>query len=101
MISDIAVPADQHELFGTVASGSTCWRVLDALDERVLARVAAARARAREIAWAQRAEATVPRQAVTGVRHAGIDALVIDMDAHVRRSTYAASGTPTVDDAWS
>lgn len=43
----------------------------------------------------------MPRQAVTGVRHAGIDALVIDMDAHVRRSTYAASGTPIVDDAWS
>ena len=58
MISDIAVPAISTNCSGRSPSGSTCWRVLDALDERVLARVAAARARAREIAWAQRAEAT-------------------------------------------
>jgi hypothetical protein len=51
-ISDIAVLADQTALFGRVASDSTCQRLLDALDEPALARVAASR----EIAWAQRAD---------------------------------------------
>lgn len=83
-ISDIAVLADQPVLFGTVASDSTCWRLLGALDEPALARVAAARSRAREVAWAQRAETTgrafaPSRVAGTG----GIDAVVIDVDAHV------------------
>jgi hypothetical protein len=32
-ISDIAVLADQPALFGPVASDSTCWRLLDVLDE--------------------------------------------------------------------
>jgi len=31
-ISDIAVLADQSALFGPVASASTCWRLLHALD---------------------------------------------------------------------
>ena len=55
-ISDIAVLADQEALFGPVASDATCWRLLEALDEAALAAIAAARAR--EVAWAQRAEAT-------------------------------------------
>jgi hypothetical protein len=83
-ISDIAVLADQSALFGPVASDSTCWRLLDALDERGLAAVAGARARAREVAWAQRAEATgraFDRSRVAGT--AGLEALVIDLDAHV------------------
>ena len=83
-ICDIAVLADQSALFGPVASDSTCWRLLDALDERRLAMVAAARARAREVAWAQRAEATgraFARSRVSGT--VGIEALVIDLDAHV------------------
>jgi hypothetical protein len=46
-ISDIAVLADQPALFGSVASDSTCWRLLDALGDPELAAVAAARARAR------------------------------------------------------
>jgi DDE family transposase len=45
-ICDIAVLADQPALFGSVASDSTCWRLLAALDERALAEAAAARARA-------------------------------------------------------
>ena len=57
-ISDIAVLADQPTLFGPVASDSTCWRLLEALDQRQLGVVAGARARAREAAWAQRAETT-------------------------------------------
>jgi hypothetical protein len=83
-ITDIAVLADQPELFGPVASDSTCWRLLEALDEPRLAAVAAARARAREVAWAQRAEATgraFTRSRVAGT--VGVEALVIDLDAHV------------------
>ena len=32
-ISDVAVLADQAALFGAVASDSTCWRLLEAIDE--------------------------------------------------------------------
>jgi hypothetical protein len=67
-----------------VASDSTCWRLLEALDRSRLTAVAAARARAREVAWAQRAEVTgraFPRSRVAGGD--GIDVLVIDLDAHV------------------
>ena len=35
-ISEIAVLADQAALFGSVASDSTCWRLLDQLDSRRL-----------------------------------------------------------------
>jgi hypothetical protein len=83
-IADIAVLADQPALFGPVASDSTCWRLLNALDERRLAAVAGARARAREVAWAQRAETSgraFARSRVAG--SPGLDALVIDLDAHV------------------
>jgi hypothetical protein len=69
-ISDIAVLADQPALFGSVASDSTCWRLLDALGDPELAAVAAARARAREVAWAQRAKTTGGRvRAAAGRRH--------------------------------
>ena len=57
-ITDIAVLVNQPGLFGPVASDSTCWRLLDALDEPRLAAVAAALARAREVAGAQRGEVT-------------------------------------------
>jgi Transposase DDE domain group 1 len=46
-ISDIATLADQSAVFGPVASDSTCWRVLDSIDDADLAAVAAARAAAR------------------------------------------------------
>jgi Transposase DDE domain group 1 len=78
------VLADQPALFGPVASDSTCWRLLDALDDRWLSAVAGARARAREVAWAQRAETTgeaFVRSRVAGTT--GLAALVIDLDAHV------------------
>ena len=39
-ISDVAVLADQAELFGPVASDSTCWRLLDRLDTVQLGAVA-------------------------------------------------------------
>ena len=82
-ISDIAVLADQPGLFGPVASDSTVWRLLDQLGDRELAAVATARAAAREVAWAQRAELTgaaVPPAAVTGQLLPG---LVIDVDASI------------------
>jgi hypothetical protein len=82
-ISDIAVLGDQPGLFGPVASDSTVWRLLAQLDTRQLTAVAAARAAAREVLWAQRAEVTgaaVPPARAAGVALPG---LVIDLDATV------------------
>jgi hypothetical protein len=82
-ISDIAVLADQPGLFGPMASDSTVWRLLAQLDAPRLAAVAGARAAARELAWAQRIEATgaaVPAATAAGVELPG---LVIDVDATV------------------
>ncbi|OJY44377.1 hypothetical protein [Pseudonocardia sp. 73-21] len=55
-ISDIAMLAGQAELSGTVASDSTCWRLLDRLDTAGLGAVARARSAAREVVWVQHAE---------------------------------------------
>jgi hypothetical protein len=51
-ISGIGVLGDRQELFGPVASMPTTWRLLDRVDAAHLPRVRAARARAREAAWA-------------------------------------------------
>jgi hypothetical protein len=65
-----------------VASDSTCWRLLDALGDPELAAVAAARAR--EVAWAQRAETTGAAFGPSRVAGtAGVEALVIDLDGHI------------------
>ena len=82
-ISEIAVLADQAALFGSVASDSTCWRLLDQLDSRQLGAVASARAAAREIVWAQRGE--VSGEPFPPARAAGRDlpGLVIDLDATI------------------
>jgi Transposase DDE domain group 1 len=88
-ISDIATLADQGEVFGAVASDSTCWRVLDAASDADLDGVAAARAAAREVAWAQRAEVTgaaLPASLVAGaplLDAEGRPVLVIDEDATI------------------
>jgi hypothetical protein len=82
-ISEVAVLEHQPALFGAVASDSTCWRLLDKLDDRALSGVAAARAAAREVVWAQRAEtrgAPFPAATAAGRRLAG---LVIDVDASI------------------
>jgi Transposase DDE domain group 1 len=82
-ICEIAVLADQAAVFGAVASDSTCWRLLDRLDGRLLAQVAAARARAREVVWAQHAETrgrAFPPAMVAGRE---VDVLVIDLDATI------------------
>src|ERR1700761_7157681 len=55
-ISDLAVLRDQAELFGPVASAPTAGRVLKGIDAAAIARMRGARAVAREVAWAQRAE---------------------------------------------
>lgn len=51
-VSGIAVLADRQDLFGPVASMPTTWRVLDRIDPAHLDTVRAARAAARERAWA-------------------------------------------------
>jgi len=90
VISDIVALSDQPTLFGPVASDSTCWRVLDAVnDDADLAALAAARARAREVAWIARGEVTgtvLPPIPVAGrdLRDpAGRPVLVIDLDATI------------------
>jgi hypothetical protein len=82
-ISDVAVLADQAELFGSVASDSTCWRLLDQLDSAALGQLARARAATREVVWAQRAERS--GQPFPPAKAAGriLPSLVIDLDASI------------------
>jgi len=88
-ISDIATLADQVAVFGPVASDSTCWRVLDSIRGVDLDAIAAARAAARAVAWAQRAEQTgapLPASLVAGaplLDAQGRPVLVIDDDATI------------------
>lgn len=82
-ISDVAVLGHQPALFGQVASDSTCWRLLDRIDDDAVAGVARARAAAREVAWAQYAEvhgAPFPAATVAGRELPG---LVLDLDASI------------------
>jgi DDE family transposase len=67
-LADLRAVRDQEPLFGTVASNATAFRVIDAIaaDPALLAALRAARARARENAWAAGA---VP------------DQIIIDIDA--------------------
>ena len=51
-VTGIEVLRDREALFGLVASMPTAWRLLDRIDEAHLGRVRAARAAARERAWA-------------------------------------------------
>jgi hypothetical protein len=82
-ISDVAVLADQAALFGPVASDSTCWRLLERLDSAALGQVRQARAAAREVVWAQRAE--LFGELFPPARAAGrvLPGLVIDLDASI------------------
>ena len=80
-IADLAVLRNQSELFGPVASDATAWRVLDAIDAAALDRIRAARARARELAWAQAAETgRLPASTVGGFT---IPGFVLDIDATI------------------
>ncbi len=81
-ITDLAVLRDQKALFGPVASDATAWRLLSQLDATMLAELRTARARAREIAWAQHADTRgdVPQPTVAGQP---VDGLVLDIDATI------------------
>lgn len=79
-ITDLAVLRDQGEVFGPVASTPTAWRLLAAIDERMLDRLRSARAQAREAAWLQAEETGSGTSAVkAGGREA--TGLVLDLDA--------------------
>jgi Transposase DDE domain group 1 len=80
-IADLAVLRDQSELFGPVASDPTAWRILDGIDTAALDRIRAARAQARELAWAQAAE--TGRQRSSTVGGFTIPGLVLDIDATI------------------
>lgn len=51
-VSDLKVLRDQAALFGEVASQPTAWRVIDAIDEGLLAELQSARAASRARVWA-------------------------------------------------
>ena len=81
-ITDLAVLRGVPELFGPVASDATAWRLLDSIDTAGLVRIRAARAAARELAWAQLAET---REGLPTVTAAGlaVPGLVLDLDASI------------------
>ncbi|GIH01628.1 hypothetical protein Pma05_82000 [Plantactinospora mayteni] len=81
-IADLAVLRDQAELFGVVASDPTAWRLLSGMDGEALAQVRTARARAREVAWAQTCETRggLPAATASGLP---IPGLVLDLDASI------------------
>lgn len=82
-ISDIAVLDDQVELFGPVASDSTCWWLLDRLDTTALGHIARARAAAREVVWAQRAETVGESFPCAMAAGQELPGLMIDLDASI------------------
>lgn len=81
-IADLAVLRQQPGLFGPVASDPTAWRVLDAIDAAGLARLRAARAAARELAWLQLVE-TRRSLPVTTVLGRVLPGFVLDIDATI------------------
>ncbi|GAA5117424.1 IS1380-like element ISMsm3 family transposase [Haloechinothrix salitolerans] len=81
VISDLRTLADQGLLHGPVASTATAWRVLDGVDEQVLAGLRRARAAARERAWAARGEWTGTELPGSRVADRMIEHAVIDVDA--------------------
>lgn len=70
-LTHLATLRDQKKLFGTVASEATAWRCVERVDEQHLARLQAARAAARERAWAAGAGPDLR------------DGLTIDIDATI------------------
>jgi hypothetical protein len=81
-IADLAVLRQQPGLFGAVASDATAWRVLDSIDEPALTRLRAARAAARELAWAQLVETRRSLPATTILGRA-LPGFVLDIDATI------------------
>ena len=94
-IADLAVLRGTPELFGPVASDATAWRLLDSLDAAALARIRSARARARELAWAQLADSRGGLPVVTAAGRP-VPGLVLDLDASiVVASSEKEQATPT------
>jgi hypothetical protein len=81
-IADLAVLRQQPGLFGPVASAPTAWRVLDSIDTSALARLRAARAAARELAWLQLLETHRSLPATTVLGRA-LPGFVLDIDATI------------------
>jgi hypothetical protein len=81
-IADLAVLRDQADLFGTVASDPTAWRVLSGVHSDALARLRAARAAARDLAWAQTTETHGALPVATAAGQS-IPGLVLDLDASI------------------
>lgn len=81
-IADLAVLRNQAGVFGRVASDPTAWRMLSDVDAAALARLRAARAQARELAWAQAIET---RGALRASTAAGlpVPGIVLDLDATI------------------
>ena len=94
-ISDLAVLRHQPRLFGRVASTATAWRVLERVDDIGLAALRAARAAARERAWAQREAAGRPLPAAKAAGRP-LPGVVIDIDATlVTAHSEKEQATPT------
>jgi hypothetical protein len=81
-IADLGVLRAQPELFGPVASDPTAWRALELVDPAALGRLRAARAAAREVAWAQLCETCggLPASKAAG---RDVPGLVLDIDATI------------------
>jgi hypothetical protein len=81
-IADLAVVRHQPELSAMVASDPTAWRELSMMDAPVLPRMRQARAKARELAWAQAIETRGGLPASTAALHR-IPGGVLDLDASI------------------
>ncbi|MFG1954878.1 IS1380 family transposase [Micromonospora sp. NPDC048830] len=79
-IADIDVLRHQGEVFGTVASDTTVWRMLDELGPVQLRRIAAARARVRARLW--RMFGGPPAARAAG-REIGAGVVVLDVDSTI------------------
>src|SRR4051812_45732298 len=87
-ISDLAVLRHQPDLFGRVASTATAWRVLDRVDETLLAGLRSVRAAARERIWLQAADSgRLPLSTAAGGRvwpgiRVQLDATLVTAHSH-------------------
>ncbi|MGH8895193.1 MAG: IS1380 family transposase [Actinomycetes bacterium] len=88
-VSGIAVLGDRPDLFGPVASMPTTWRGLERIDDEHLDRVHAARAEARERAWAAGAGPDLQRPEMGGELRIDFDATITV--AHSEKENAAAT----------
>jgi hypothetical protein len=87
-IAGLATLRQQPDLFGQVASTPTAWRLLDSIEEPLLERLLAARARARARVWAfgmapkrVTLESENKEQAAPNWKHGfGFHPLLVDLD---------------------